>query len=82
MRAKELLLGQPVSGSYAPQFLFQGDGGDNEFADGYYVANLIREHHPEEWKVLTEVPIDFQDIGVEEHSDSEFYKVHSTPTFV
>ena len=29
------------------------EGGENEFADGFRVADVIRREHPEEWEALT-----------------------------
>ena len=55
-------------------------GGDNEFVDGLHIAKIIRENHPEAWKVLTEVNIDFWDVGSDPEG-GDFYKISSLPTF-
>lgn len=48
------------------------DGGENEFVDSFNVAEKIRLNHPEAFKYLTEVEVDFKDIGHEE--GREFHK--------
>lgn len=61
---------------------YEMDGAENEFADGYYLAQIIEEEYPEEWKILTTVPIDFQDVGEEPEPYGEFHKVNATPSFM
>lgn len=58
-------------------------GGENEFVDGFQLAQIVKENHPEEWKTLTQVPINFWDIGESDVSDftGEFHKITARPTF-
>lgn len=37
------------------------EGGENEFVDGYRLLDIIRRQHPEMWKVMTTVPIEWLD---------------------
>lgn len=53
-------------------------GGENEFCDGFTVANQLRENNKEKFDVLTSVGVDFQDIG--EDVCGKFYKIHRFPT--
>ena len=32
---------------------FKGQGGENEFTDGFAVASHIKENYPKEWEILT-----------------------------
>ncbi len=43
-------------------------GGENEMVDGFYVANLMKEKHPEHYKVLTSIPVDFRDYGTDAYT--------------
>ncbi|CAH1797488.1 unnamed protein product, partial [Owenia fusiformis] len=42
---------------------YEGEGGENDFSDGFYVAQLTKERAPEEYKTLETTPIDFWDVG-------------------
>ena len=46
------------------------EGGENEFVDCFNVAEKMRLNHPEEFKLLTTVAIDYKDIG------ADFTKYH------
>lgn len=60
---------------------YQFSGGENEFSDAFMTAKVIREEHPEEWKILTQVPINFLDIGVgAEEGTGHFHKMTAKPT--
>ena len=39
------------------------EGGENEFVDGYRLLDIIRRNHPEIWKVMTTMPIEWLDTG-------------------
>ena len=58
---------------------FKGQGGENEFTDGFAVANYIRENHPKEWKILTTYKCGFSDLGYDEASNTTFYKIRYSP---
>ena len=47
-------------------------GGENEFVDTFKVAEAIRQEHPEAFKCLSEIKVNFKDIGHEE--GREFHK--------
>jgi gamma-butyrobetaine dioxygenase len=61
---------------------YEMEGAENEFVDGFYLANMIRDKFPKEYKTLTTVPVDFWDVGVEEEPYGEFHKVTSIPSFM
>ena len=69
--------------------LSRGQGGESQFADGFAVAERMRRDHPEEWDVLTTVPVEFWDKGVAggdanwlgHHRVDHFHKVLAIPTF-
>ena len=42
---------------------FDMEGGENEFVDGYRLLDIIRRNHPEIWKVMTTMPIEWLDTG-------------------
>ena len=52
-------------------------GGESEFADGFHVAEQMRQRYPEEFKLLTEMPVRFFDIGADYY---EYHKLHTAPT--
>eukprot|EP00095_Tigriopus_kingsejongensis_P000750 maker-scaffold273_size229271-snap-gene-1.25 protein:Tk00750 transcript:maker-scaffold273_size229271-snap-gene-1.25-mRNA-1 annotation:"gamma-butyrobetaine dioxygenase-like" len=73
--------------SYSPsvQFLHcvtqhRTSGGENEFVDGFHLARILRESHPDTWELLKRTRINFWDAGVEKFS-GEFLKHRSIPTF-
>ena len=59
---------------------FEGDGGQNEFVDGFHIENTIRQNYPEEHNILTKTKIDFADMGNEDIV-GEFHKVFQAPIF-
>lgn len=52
-------------------------GGENLLSDCLFVANYMKKHHPNEYKLLTNLEVEWSDIGVEE--GNEFYKLHRSP---
>ncbi|XP_037087833.1 gamma-butyrobetaine dioxygenase-like [Pollicipes pollicipes] len=50
----------------------QGSGGENTLTDSFYVAQLIRQQRPDLFKLLSVMPFEFFDVGVEsEQTDRE-----------
>ena len=71
--------------NFQTQFLhcidqIKGEGGENEFVDGFYVENIIRKNYPEEHNILTQTKVDFVDIGTEAIA-GEFHKMFQSPIF-
>ena len=65
---------------------YQGDGGINEFADAFAVAEKMKNEYPEEFEILTETKVHFWNAGsLEADEDTKqagiFHKRHSAPTF-
>ena len=52
------------------------DGGQNGFADGFWAAQQLRDKHPECFKLLTTLPLDYWDIGEDHH---KFYLIDQKP---
>ncbi len=48
--------------------------------DGFKVAELLKERQPEEFRVLCETPVEWQDEGVESGGTVTFKKVRAHPT--
>ena len=46
-------------------------GGETELADGFYIAELMRNEYPEHFHTLTTVPVDFYDEG------TDYYKFYN-----
>ncbi|XP_069969453.1 gamma-butyrobetaine dioxygenase isoform X2 [Penaeus vannamei] len=44
---------------------FSGDGGDSILADSHRVAVQMRELHPQKYRLLTDVLVNFRDVGVD-----------------
>ena len=59
---------------------FNGVGGENEFVDGFAVAEHIQQQYPKEWNILTTVKCPFSDIGYDDESGTTFYKIRHIPT--
>ena len=59
---------------------FLGEGGENEFVDGFFIEKIIRQNHPEEHKILTQKKVDFVDVGSEDIA-GEFSKMFQAPVF-
>ncbi|XP_063395411.1 gamma-butyrobetaine dioxygenase [Cydia fagiglandana] len=55
----------------------QSQGGENILSDAHYVASYIKQNHPEQFKLLTDVEIEWSDIGTED--GNEFFKLHRSP---
>jgi len=51
-------------------------GGDNQFTDGFYVANWMKEHHPVEFDILCKTPVRWADAGTDFH---EFHLLYTVP---
>lgn len=61
----------------------KGEGGDNQFVDGFSLAQKIRDLYPEEWKILTSVHVQFFDRGITDYGETEgetFNKIAHIPT--
>ncbi|KAJ0182214.1 hypothetical protein K1T71_001583 [Dendrolimus kikuchii] len=52
-------------------------GGENLLSDCHFVADYMKKNHPGEYKLLTEVEIEWSDVGVE--NDNEFFKLYRSP---
>ncbi|XP_037087849.1 gamma-butyrobetaine dioxygenase-like [Pollicipes pollicipes] len=61
----------------------QGSGGENTLTDSFYVAQLIRQQRPDLFKLLSVMPFEFFDVGVEseQYHDSPFHKVQEHTMF-
>lgn len=55
----------------------QGKGGDNLLSDAHYVAQYMKEHHPEQFVLLSETEVEWCDIGTEH--GNEFFKLYRSP---
>lgn len=55
----------------------ESSGGENLLSDCHYTAAYIKEHHPDKYKLLTEVEVEWSDIGIED--GNEFYKLYRSP---
>jgi gamma-butyrobetaine dioxygenase len=55
----------------------EGDGGANLLSDGYYVADYMKQHHPEQYKLLIDTEVEWRNIGIE--NGIEFFKLHRSP---
>ncbi len=58
---------------------FNGDGGKSRLVDGFLVGEQMRQHYPQEFKTLYQVPVEFLDVG---QDFIQFHKIHHSPTFV
>ena len=45
-------------------------GGENQFADGFHVAEVVKKLRPDYYKILCTSLVDFYDIG------TDYYKFH------
>lgn len=63
---------------------FTGPGGENDLADGFWVAKYLKEHHPQEYNILTETPVYFWNKGsaLVEQETTEFHKLLNIPMIV
>lgn len=55
----------------------KSEGGENLLSDCHFVADYMKKYHLEEYKLLTEVDIEWSDIGIEH--GNEFYKLYRSP---
>ena len=55
------------------------DGAYSHLVDGFLVADQMKKLHPESYRILSEVPVEFADVG---QDYTKFDKVHHSPTFV
>ena len=60
---------------------FKGEGGDNQFVDGFAVGQHLSRNHPEEWKLLTNTKFTFSDVGSDSEAGTKFYTIYKTPIF-
>ena len=58
----------------------EGIGGESQITDGLHVAKELEREKPEIYKVLTETPVDWSDIGQE--SGYSFYNLYRSPIIV
>eukprot|EP00099_Drosophila_melanogaster_P019551 NP_610868.1 uncharacterized protein Dmel_CG10814 [Drosophila melanogaster] len=52
-------------------------GGVNLLADAFYVAEVMRERYPEQFRVLCQTPVDWADIGSD--GDLQFHNIWRAP---
>nr|XP_045617057.1 gamma-butyrobetaine dioxygenase-like [Procambarus clarkii]XP_045617058.1 gamma-butyrobetaine dioxygenase-like [Procambarus clarkii]XP_045617059.1 gamma-butyrobetaine dioxygenase-like [Procambarus clarkii]XP_045617060.1 gamma-butyrobetaine dioxygenase-like [Procambarus clarkii] len=56
---------------------YEGEGGESLVTDAVHVAHELKRLHPEKYRILTDTPVDWFDIGTDELG--EFYKVLKRP---
>ncbi|XP_068228654.1 gamma-butyrobetaine dioxygenase-like [Palaemon carinicauda] len=63
---------------------FTGHGGENDLADGFWVAEYLKKHHPKEYNILTETPVYFWNKGsaLVKQETTEFHKLLNIPLIV
>lgn len=63
---------------------FEGKGGENDLADGFHIANYLKQFHPREYRILTDTPVYFWDKGVAQvkQETSEYHKIVNIPIIV
>jgi gamma-butyrobetaine dioxygenase len=54
-----------------------GTGGDSQLTDALHVANKLKRERPEIYKMLTETPVDWSDIG--QQFGYSFYNLYRSP---
>lgn len=52
-------------------------GGSNLLVDAFHIADRMKEEHPEDYKILTETLVDWNDIGSED--DKHFHNIWRAP---
>uniref|UniRef100_A0A182PCM1 Gamma-butyrobetaine dioxygenase n=1 Tax=Anopheles epiroticus TaxID=199890 RepID=A0A182PCM1_9DIPT len=52
-------------------------GGENLIADGFYVAEQLRQHHPDDFRLLSETLVDWSDLGADEAGT--FHSIYRAP---
>ncbi|XP_058815777.1 gamma-butyrobetaine dioxygenase-like [Topomyia yanbarensis] len=55
----------------------QSQGGQNLIADAFYVADLIRKKYPQEFKLLSEILVNWTDVGEDE--GGQFHSIYRAP---
>ena len=45
-----------------------GEGGANEFCDGFRVANQLRDDDPDAFRILSETLVDYVDVGTDAYT--------------
>jgi len=55
-------------------------GAQNLITDAFYVAQLMKQQHPEEFKLLSSVIVDWNDIG-QEAEGPPFHSIYRAPMF-
>lgn len=63
---------------------FEGEGGENDLSDGFQVARYLKEHHPGEYRILTDTPVYFWDKGTAQVKEetTEYHKIINLPILV
>lgn len=57
----------------------EGEGGESHLVDGFRVADQMKTHYTEHYRILCEVPVEFYDVGTDY---TTFFKIHHSPSFV
>lgn len=52
-------------------------GGENMLSDCHYTAEYMKVHHPDQYSLLTDIEVEWRDLGVED--GNEFFKLHRAP---
>uniref|UniRef100_A0A182Y3J0 Uncharacterized protein n=1 Tax=Anopheles stephensi TaxID=30069 RepID=A0A182Y3J0_ANOST len=52
-------------------------GGENLIADGFYVAEQLRHHYPDDFRLLSETLVDWSDLGSDEAGS--FHSIYRAP---
>lgn len=55
----------------------ESQGGENVLSDCHYAADYIKKNHPDQYKLLTDVEVEWRDVGTEFGND--FFKLHRAP---
>jgi hypothetical protein len=58
----------------------EGTGGDSQITDALHVAKKLKKEKPEVYRVLTETPVDWCDIGQE--AGYAFFSLYRTPVIL
>ncbi|KAG7154699.1 Gamma-butyrobetaine dioxygenase-like 2 [Homarus americanus] len=56
---------------------YEGKGGESQITDAVHVAQELKRLHPEKFRILTQTPVDWFDVGTDEYG--AFYKVLQIP---
>jgi gamma-butyrobetaine dioxygenase len=55
----------------------EGAGGENMLSNVHYVAEYMKEHHPEQYKLLVDTEVEWADVG--SGDGKEFFKLYRAP---